>query len=76
MVQYNTALLITGAIKGICCDKIYQELGVESLAYRRWSRKLIFFHKIILDLQPSYLQNYFTPYDNVRTSLTRSSTQK
>ena len=66
-VQYNAALITTGAIKGTCHDKIYQELGLESLADRRWSRKLIFFHKIILGLQPSYFQNYLTPYDNVRT---------
>ena len=76
MTQYNAALMIIGATKGTCRDKIYQELGLESLADRRWSRKLIFFHKIILCLQPSYLQNYLTPCDNVRTYLTRYSTQK
>ena len=53
MVQYNAALIITGAIKGTSRDKIYQELGLESLADRRWTRKLIFFHKIILGLLPS-----------------------
>ena len=46
------------------------------MADRRWSRKLIFFHKIILGLQPSYLQNYLTPYDNERPYLTRYATQK
>ena len=56
LVPYNAAL-IAGAIKGTCSDKVYQELGLESLAGRRWSRKLIFFHKIILGLQPCYLQN-------------------
>ena len=56
MVQYNAAFIITGGIKGTC-DKIYQELGLESWAYRRSSRKIIFFHKIILGLQPPYLQN-------------------
>ena len=75
-VQYNAALIITGAIKGTCRDKIYQELGLEYLADRRWSRKIIFFHKIILGLQPSYLQNYLTPYDNERPYLTRYVTQK
>ena len=35
LVQYNAALIITGAIKGTCRDKIYQELGLESLADRR-----------------------------------------
>ena len=61
LVQYNATLIITGAIKGTCRDNIYQELGLESLADRGWSRELIFFHKIILGLQPSYLQNYLTP---------------
>ena len=36
----------------------------------------IIFHKIILRLQPSYLQNYFTLYDNVISYLTRYATQK
>ena len=48
----------------------------ESLADRRWSRKLIFFHKIILGLQPYYLQSYFTPYDNEKVYWTRYATQK
>ena len=72
MVQYNATL----AIKGTCHDKIHQELGLEYLVERRWSKKIFFLHKIILGLQPSYLQNYLTPYDNVRTYLTRYSTQK
>ena len=42
MVQYNAALIITGAFKGTSRDKIYQELGLESLADRRWTRKLFF----------------------------------
>ena len=54
MLQYNAALITTGAIKATCCDKIYQELGLDSLADRRCSGKLNFFHKIILGLQPSY----------------------
>ena len=45
------------------------------LADRRWTRKL-FFHKIIFGLLPSYLQNYLIPCGNLRTYLTRSSTQK
>ena len=45
MVQYNAALIITGALKGTLGDKIYQELGLESLADRRWTRKLFFFSK-------------------------------
>ena len=76
MVQYNAALIITGPFKGTSRDKIYQELGLESLADRRWTRKLIFFHKIILGLLPSYLKDYLIPCDYLRKYLTRPSTQK
>ena len=43
MMQYNAALIIIGAFKGTLHDKIYQEFGLESLADRRWTRKLIIF---------------------------------
>ena len=42
-VQYKATLAITGAIQGTSCDKIYQELGLESLKSRRWYRCLVFF---------------------------------
>ena len=32
MVQYNAALVITGAIKGTLRDRIYRELSIKSLA--------------------------------------------
>ena len=35
MVQCNTASIITGAFNGTSRDKIYQELGLQSLADRR-----------------------------------------
>ena len=34
MVQYKAVLVITGAIKGTSRDRLYQELGLESLADR------------------------------------------
>ena len=40
LVQYNGALAITGAIKGSSREKLYQELGLEYLYRRRWSRRL------------------------------------
>ena len=58
MVQYNAALVITGAIKVTSRDHIYRELGLESLAKSRWPRKIFFFHKMINDLIPVYLQSY------------------
>ena len=37
-VQYKAALAITGTIQGSSCEKLYQELGLESLKSRRWYR--------------------------------------
>ena len=60
IVQFNTALAITGAIKGTSRDRVYRELGLESLAERRWSREICFFHKIINGLLSVYLQSYIS----------------
>ena len=54
-VQYNAALAITGAILGCSRDKLYQELGFESLHDRRWFRKLCFYYKIRNNMCPLYL---------------------
>ena len=35
MVQYKAALVITGTIKRTFRDRLYQELGLESLADKR-----------------------------------------
>ena len=43
MVQHKGALVILGVIKGTARDRVYQELGLEFLADRRWSRRLFFF---------------------------------
>ena len=42
MVQYKIALAITGTMKGTSHDRVYQELGLESLADKRWSRRVFF----------------------------------
>ena len=54
-VQYNAALAITGAIRGISREKLDQELGLEGLHYRRWYRKHCFYYKIMHDACPLYL---------------------
>ena len=41
-IQYNAAIAITGAIRGTSSEKLFQELGLESLKSRRWLRKLCF----------------------------------
>ena len=54
-IQYNTALALTGAIRGSSREKLYQELGLESLQLRRWYRKLCCFYKIYNKQAPGYL---------------------
>ena len=44
--QYDAALAITGTIRGTSLEKLYAELGIESLKFRRWFRKLACFYKI------------------------------
>ena len=44
--QYDAALAVTGAIRGTSREKLYAELGIESLKFRRWFRKLTCFYKI------------------------------
>ena len=56
-IQYNACLTITGAIRGSSREKLYQELGFESLQQRRWYRKLCCFYKNIKNESPRYLFN-------------------
>ena len=42
-IQYNACLAITGAIRGMSREKLYQELGLELLRLRRLYRKLSLF---------------------------------
>ena len=45
-------------------QKLYQELGLESLKQRRWFRKLCYFLKITKNQSPKYL------FDKIRTTRT------
>ena len=57
IIQYNTALAITGAIKGTSKEKLYNELGFEYLKDKWWVRRLCLFHKIYKLKSPKYLYN-------------------
>ena len=46
-LHYKTSLAITGAINGPSTEKLYHELGLESLQNRRWFRKLSVFYKTV-----------------------------
>ena len=56
-IQYRACLAITGAIRGTSKEKIYQELGLESLQSRRWYRNLAMFYKIYKNKSLFYLFN-------------------
>ena len=55
IIQYNTAVANTGAIKGTYQSRLYSELGLEYLKFRRWFRKLRSFYKIKTEVLPQYL---------------------
>ena len=67
-VQYDACLAITGAIRGTSTEKIYQELGLESLKSRRWFRKLCHFYEIFNEKSPSYLFNLISNFNRVHNT--------
>ena len=64
-IQYNAAIAISGAIRGRSSEKLFQELGLESLKSRRWLRKLCLFYKIFHKKSLSYLFQLIHPNKNV-----------
>ena len=56
-IQYNSVLAITSAIRGTSTEKLYNELGLETLEKRRWYRKLCCFYKVYKSHSPKYLFN-------------------
>ena len=68
-VQYSPALAVSGTWKGTSRDKLYAELGWESLSSRRWSRRIILFHKFINNLAPKYTTDLISPLRKSRYAL-------
>ena len=66
-VQYNACLAITGAIKGTSRERLYEELGLETLRDRRWYRKLVLFFNIFKGEAPLYLKNLLPPFVSGRS---------
>ena len=64
-IQYNACFVITGAIRGTSTEKLYQELGLESVKSRRWFRKLCHFYKIFNEKSPSYLFKLIRNFNRV-----------
>ena len=59
-IQYQVALAITGTWQGSSRSKLYEELGWESLSERRWCRRILQLHKIVINKTPSYLKDLCT----------------
>ena len=54
-VQYKAALIVSGCWQGTSRVKLYEELGWESLADRRWGHRMTMYYKIRNGLTPAYL---------------------
>ena len=72
--QYAAALAVSGAWRGTDTDKLFEELGWESLAHRRWYKRLCLFYKIMNNGSPEYTRRYLptfkqNPYDLRRPSI-------
>ena len=55
LLQYYACLAITGAIRATSREKLYEELGLESLQLSLWFRKLSCFYKLFNSEYPHYL---------------------
>ena len=56
-LQYQAGLAVTGMWQGTNRDRVYEELGWESLHLRQWFHRLTVFFKIIKNLTPQYLRD-------------------
>ena len=72
-VQYSAALALTGAWRGTSREKLYEELGWESLNLRRWSRRLVLFYKILNTLTPDYTKIPIPPIHELSYSLRKKN---
>ena len=63
-VQDNACLVIAGAFEDTSRERLYQELGLDSLKDRRWHWKRCFFYKIVKGLSPKYLTSYLQLHNN------------
>ena len=56
-IRYNSALAITGTLRGISTEKLCNGLGLKTLEKRRWYRKLCCFYKGYKSHSSKYLFN-------------------
>ena len=66
-IQYQAGLVVSNCWKGTNKDKLYKELGWESLTQRRTFRRFSLYYKILNDETPSYLKDHINPLPVRRT---------
>ena len=54
-LEYSAAITLTEAIRGTSSEKLFQELGLETLKSRRYLGILCLFYKSIKEQSPAYL---------------------
>ena len=67
--QYAASLAVTGAWRGTSRQKLYDELGWESLYERRWYRRLCHFFKLKVTQYPAYLFSLIIPQRQISYDL-------
>ena len=63
-LQYQASLAITGCWKGSSRDRLYEELGWQSLSDRRNNSRIFQIYKIISKKTLSYLKDKLPPCRN------------
>ena len=71
-ISDSAALAVTGAWKGTSHEKLYEELGWESLSLRRWGKTLILFYKFVYNITPDYTRCPIPKLQQAEYSLRRS----
>ena len=56
-MEYDAALAVTGSIKGISHRKLYKEMGLVSLRFRRWVTRVCTFFNIKTNGKSEHLLN-------------------
>ena len=74
-VQYKAALIVSGCWQGTSREKLYDELGWESLSDRRWFRRLTTFYQITNGHTPSYLRDHIPNHHDTHISFLNRGTR-
>ena len=75
-VQYETAKIVTGAIKGTSKHRLALEFGWQEMRSRRAVHKVMLYYKIVNNLCPNYLKNLLSVQVSERTSYSLRNLQK